>query len=1089
MKISRPLFLVLFTCLAFAPPARSQAARAWQGTVDLPTYAIGEEDPFPPFPIAGRHRVYPYTMLDDLTDRLETKSYKALYLENEYLKAIVLPEMGGRLYSLYDKVNHHEVFYRNEVVKYGLVALRGAWISGGVEFNFPDGHTVVTVSPVSSTYKQNSDGSATVVVGDMDQVTDMHWEVAMTLRPHEARLEQKVTLFNSTPLTNLYWFWANAAVPATEDMQFIYPMREANPHHRGEIWTYPVHDGIDYSWYKNVRVPTSLFGHQVHRTFFGAYYHQADYGVVHTADYHEVPGKKVWTWGVADGGLIWTGLLTDKDGAYNEIQAGRFETQLNYEFMPPHQVDSFTEYWYPVKGMGDGFVEATSGLALNVIYVEAAPGEKPSVEVVLFPTIAAKAAKVNVKLGDKLLRSFGPISLEPMKVVHLGLPIDNLAAAKAHLSVEVESSAGRVLLHWSAADPVDGNPDLAPGAASQPEADATAHAGKPTVEELYLRGVEQEKDGNEQAAAATYEEVLQRDPGFIPALLKQTWQYYRSGDFTGARRSIASAMARDPLDPELNYAAGVIYRASARLSLAEDAFWTSIHYGGAPGPAFAQLGDIAISQKKYEDAAALLRRAVSFNPDDALAWTDLGAALRLSGDLPGASGAIDQALSRMPLLPFALAERERIAELTAEPASRAGRAAAPPAPGDWTAAFRSDAQNYLALAAWYRSLNDLASSDFILELALRKLPPQAVSPLVYYYLASNARHQERNKQANDYAAQAAAAPYDKVFPNRLEDAHVLQEELGLDPKDSRAAYLLGNFLFAHRRYDDAGRQWSQARGQGFEPPALLRNLGLYTWKIKGDLKGAEGFYERAVRLDPNEYRLYVDLDEIYAQSDALAQREKLFAQAPASVRNHDTVLVRLALLATQQKHYDQALGLLMPHRFKPWEGGAIVREMYVLANVQKGREALAAKHAREAEAAFRQALEYPRNLGVGKPDQPRDEEPLFWLGEALAAQGKNDPARDAWRQAAAEGKNAHRAGALFAGLALRRLGQEDEAAKLLGPLATPETGAKLAGPEDYYLAGLLALLENHQEQASDDFQKALKLDPSLWQARIELDQK
>ncbi|MBZ5561425.1 MAG: DUF5107 domain-containing protein [Acidobacteriia bacterium] len=304
------LFLLWVLILA-AVPAPGQTVKAWQGTMDIPTYLLGEEDPNPAFPL-GRHRIYPYTMLDDLTDQKESKVYRFIGLENEYLKAIILPDVGGRLYSLYDKVDKREVFYRNNVMKYGLVALRGAWISGGIEFNFPDGHTVITVSPVAATYHQNADGSATGVVGSEDWITGMHWEVALTLRPGSARIEQHVTLFNPTPTPNPYWYWANAAVPATPDMQFIYPMREAYPHSLS-VWSYPIHQGVDYSWYKNVRQPTSLFGRQVHRNFFGAYYHESDFGVVHVADYHEVPGKKVWTWGVADDGLIWTGLLTDHD--------------------------------------------------------------------------------------------------------------------------------------------------------------------------------------------------------------------------------------------------------------------------------------------------------------------------------------------------------------------------------------------------------------------------------------------------------------------------------------------------------------------------------------------------------------------------------------------------------------------------------------------------------------------------------------------------------------------------------------------------------------------------------------------------------
>src|SRR5713226_4393924 len=310
MKLLRIATVVGFVlCTAPIVPPSAASVRVGEGKLELPTYVLGEEDPNPPFPLLTGHSIYPYTIEDDLTDRVETKSYRAIFLENEYLKATVLPDMGGRLYSLYDKLDKREVFYRNRVVKYGLVAVRGAWISGGVEFNFPDGHTAVTVSPVASTTRENPDGSATAIVGDIDRVTGMHWEVALTLRPGAARLEQQVTLFNPTPFSNLYWYWANAAVPATDDMQFVYPMREANPHSRTEIWTYPVSKGVDYSWSKNVRQPTSLFGRQVHRNFFGAYYHQSDYGVVHVADYREVPGKKIWTWGVAGDGLIWTGLL------------------------------------------------------------------------------------------------------------------------------------------------------------------------------------------------------------------------------------------------------------------------------------------------------------------------------------------------------------------------------------------------------------------------------------------------------------------------------------------------------------------------------------------------------------------------------------------------------------------------------------------------------------------------------------------------------------------------------------------------------------------------------------------------------------
>ncbi|MGH9469712.1 MAG: DUF5107 domain-containing protein, partial [Terriglobia bacterium] len=214
-------FVALF--LIATPAARAAAVRAWEGTIEIPTYVLGPADPNPAFPLLHKEPVYPYTMMDDLTSNREPKTYRAVYLENQYLKLTILPQLGGHLYSIYDKVDHREVLYRNNVVKYGLIGPRGAWVSGGVEFSFPFAHTDVSVSPVESVIQHNPDGSVTAVVGAVDWVSNMHWEVALTLRPDTARVEQKVTLFNSTPTKHLYLFWANAAVSATDDMQYIYP--------------------------------------------------------------------------------------------------------------------------------------------------------------------------------------------------------------------------------------------------------------------------------------------------------------------------------------------------------------------------------------------------------------------------------------------------------------------------------------------------------------------------------------------------------------------------------------------------------------------------------------------------------------------------------------------------------------------------------------------------------------------------------------------------------------------------------------------------------------------------------------------------
>jgi tetratricopeptide (TPR) repeat protein len=1020
-------------------------------------------------------------LLDDLTNRREAKTYHAVFMENEFLKAIILPELGGHLYSLYDKVNKHEVFYRNNVVKYGLVSLRGAWMSGGVEFNFPNGHTVVSVSPVSFTTAQNPDGSATVVVGDVDLITEMHWEVALTLRPGQARLEQQVTLFNDTGLTNPFWYWANAAVPATEDMRFIYPMREGNPHSREEIWSYPVHDGVDYSWYKNIRHPTSIFGRQVHRNFFGAYYENSDYGVVHVADFRQVLGKKTWTWGVGDDGLIWTDLLTDHDGAYNEIQSGRFETQLEYEFLAPRRVESFTEFWYPLHGLGGGFVEATPSLALNANFVKAAAGAAQHVEVTVYPTQAIPDVRVNVKLGTETLKDFGPVALEPMTAMKLDVPVADLEAARGKLEVNVAGTNGQLFLHWSAADPIDGNPDFVPAAGVHPPSHKPADAM--TVEELYLSGVAAEKDGDEQTAEETYRAVLKRDPAYIPASVKMAWQELRAGDFPSAEKFLAPALARDDGNPEALYAAGVVYRAEQRWSKAQDMLWADLRFGGEPASAYAQLGEIALATQNYRQAIPLLYRSISYNPADAMAAADLAVAFRRAGQIADAEKVITQVMEHMPLLPYGRAERWIVQNAQ----EKAQNKPASGTPFDWAQPFSpASPEAFLQVAAWYRKLGDLDSSDAVLQFAVKQLSAVGVSPLVYYYLAANAHDRGNNAQADDFARQGQSAPYARVFPNRLADAEVIDMELRDHPLDSHALYFMGNFLFAHGRYDEAARMWTQAFGQGFEYSVLLRNLGLYAWRVKNDLLDASNFYEKAVKLAPEDYRLYTDLDELYFQTGKTVAREKLFADAPESVRERDTVVLRRARLLTQEGQYDRALAALMKHTFKPWEGGVMVREMYVLTSLQKGMRAMDQNQPAVAEAAFRQAMLYPHNLGSGKPDKPNDAEAWFWLGEALKAEGNAAGAREAWTQASEEGRESTPLARVYHGLALRRLGQNEAAAQCLDPLMQVKTGEKHPAVE-FYAAGVLDLCDGQRPQAGSQFKAAVDADPEFLPARLMLD--
>ncbi|MDE3179450.1 MAG: DUF5107 domain-containing protein [Acidobacteriota bacterium] len=1060
---------LLAPCCALSAPVH-----AWRGTIEIPTYELGPADPNPVFPLLNRNPVYPYTMLDSLGRQRAPKTYKAIFLENEYLKITILPQLGGHVYSIYDKVDRREVLYCNHVVKYGLIGPRGAWISGGIEFSFPFAHTDVTVSPVESALRYNADGSATAVVGAIDWVSGMHWEVGITLRPDTARVEQRVTLFNPTPAEHLYLFWANAAVKVTDDMQYIYPMRETisdDPYAVVQSW--PVWKGVDESWYKNNPRAMAIFARASHRNFFGVYYHKQDYGVVHVANFRQDPGKKLWTWGTAESGLIWATLLSDNDGPYGEIQSGRFFTQGYREFMPPDRVERWKEYWYPVRGLDGGVVDATKQMAINAEFAGLKGGQS-IVNVIVSPVADVDDATVILKLGSKPLREFHHVHFAPLSPVTFSAPVGSLAEARKDLAVEIQSAQHQPILRWSAAEPIDGNSDFTPAAGTSLRKPVIS--SKTPVQALFLHGLFLEKQGNLQEALKVYDQALQRDLGYVPALLRLAWHSYAAADFMESESLIRRALKREPESPAAHYAEGVVERAAGRLSLAKNAFWDSIHYGGPVAPSLLELGEIAIREGNYAQGAGLLRRAAANNAGDALALADYAAAQRLAGNSRAAMQTSADALQKMPLLPFALAEQW----LDGSNAGTGNPTAAP-----WTRILSGDPENYLAVAAWYHRLGAWRSSDLVLALAERSQPAQDLSPMIYYYLASNARREGNSSKAHEDALKAASMRCEQVFPNSVTDAAVLKEAVDQNPADSHAKYALGNFLFAHGRYSDASGLWLKALNEGFNNPVLLRNLGVYEWRVTKGLPAAAQYYSSAIKLTHDDFRLYADLDKIYTEGGNTLARARLFESAPADVLQQDPVRARYALLLLEQSKYGQALGELINHQFEPWEGGVEIHQIFARANIEKGKQALANRDPAGAEHDFRAAMEYPANLGVGKPYQPDDQEPLYWLGEALHAQHRNSEAESAWKLAAKGASSGQ--GEIYAALALAKLGHHEEAKQMLERSAHA-FARPAARSYDYFISGLAERYRHRAPLARENFLHALGLDPLFWQARVALNE-
>ena len=171
---------ILFGIVLLLPFPAWAKATAWVGQIVIPTYPW-EEDVNPKFwALEGANKLsttvkgqitYPYTMQDHLLRTKVDRTYKVVFLENEYLKVICLPELGGRLHSVFDKTTHQEMFHLNHVIKPGMIAMRGAFISGGVEWNAgPQGHTVTIVSPVDVVCGESPDGSAFIEINNQEKI-------------------------------------------------------------------------------------------------------------------------------------------------------------------------------------------------------------------------------------------------------------------------------------------------------------------------------------------------------------------------------------------------------------------------------------------------------------------------------------------------------------------------------------------------------------------------------------------------------------------------------------------------------------------------------------------------------------------------------------------------------------------------------------------------------------------------------------------------------------------------------------------------------------------------------------------------------
>ncbi len=989
------LFLVILLLSAWG--AAWGQTRAWQGSIVIPTYGWAEDINPQFWALEDRVKfsttvkgaiVYPYTMQDHLYRTKEDRTYKALFLENEYLKVTCLPELGGRLHSVLDKTTGQETFHLNNVIKPSMIAMRGAFISGGVEWNAgPQVHTVTILSPVDALVGIDPDGSAYLEVSNLEKTLRTRWTVRVTLHPGRAYLDEQIRISNPVDAVNPYYFWNCTAFPCRAGTRFIYPMTLGTDHYGVEFFNWPVNEDRDLSWLKNYETWASIFAVDCVFDFFGAYDVDADRGIVQVANHYELSGKKAWTWGQWDFGLVSQKNLTDDDGPYIEVQSGPLPTQSDYGMLMPRQEVAWREWWYPVHGLGDGFEFATKDLAVQTMRDEG------KCQLRLLATgVFPKAVCSIDRDGEELLTE--RLDLSPAEPLRVTVPWD----ATKPVNVTVTTADGQVLASFVTPLPI---PEVTPPPRSNV---LNTSDEKLTLQEKVFKARKYDLATRRKQARAGYELVLAEDADHAEALLGLAVLDLEAGLYDDAIQRLDRALRRDPDNGPAWYFQGVSHLKAGHLDEALACARQGVRYVQTCSLCFDLAGRAHAGLGQYRQALEAFAKAVGANPRDTKARDHWLLALYAAGDQRDAFDLVGSAITSNPtdLVPraiLALRGRREMVRFVQEARDFVGE-------DDFE--MLETSLVFADLGLWSQAQRILA------DVCVDAVAESQRSPLPLYYLAYFAWRSGDVMASDDYLRQASSTYRDGIFPSRPEALEIFKYAIERDPNDANAYLHLGN-LYAHLgRVTEAGEHWQRAVELNPSLSVAQRNLGLYAWTEENDLKEAERFYRAAIEARPSDQTLYRDLAEILIAQDRRPEAITVLESTPFEKLRRADIIIILTQAYLKEQRYTDAIDLLesTPY-FVNWEGQTVTWDLFHKAHIERGKKRFEAEDFQDALADFEAALTYPENIGVGRSNKPQEATAQYWRGRALQSLGRESDAASAYRfgAAGAEGsaqQNEHR---------------------------------------------------------------------------------
>lgn len=1046
-----------------------ESVRVWEDTLSIPTYVFDELDQHPDLFVKVRrwNIIYPYPRQDNLTKDRQVRTYRAVHLESRYLHLIVCPDLGGHLYSLLDKTSGQEAFYVNDAVRPVALGLRGAWIPLGIEWNFPVAHSPTTLTPVSCTTRQNPDGSASIIVGEVECLRRMEYTVTLTLHPDRCYLQSDVLLCNRTDYPQSFYYWANAAVSVDDNSRFIIPVRGARGHgFKGKPFPWPKSHGVDYSWHKNIQSTYGMFGANSKEEFFGAYNTARDAGVVHVADYRLVPGKKLFDWGVREAGKKWAQELTENSGPYAELQAGVFESQSDYELFPPQSAMSFTHYWVPVKKMG-GFVNVNRDAAVNL---EPAGKDSRKWRLAVNTTRELPGLSARLVLNGEVLWEC-KVDVGPERPLRQEIELTRPAGLNSGLTLELSHDTLGPVLSYRVEKPSDGKDAVESGWLDERTDKLSEKDGWKNAQRLTLQGLSLDKLGFPRLALASYKKALAEDPGYSEAQVLAGLVAARGGEWQQAKEHFTNALGREHSNSQAHYYLGVAFLETGDLVRATDEFWVALRTNDPPLRNHLQMGRVAMLEKDYAKAADWFAQVTAADgrlPRPA-AWQT--AALRHVGQLTEAAGTVKDARTRLPLSFVLAAEEYFLARDTgdtqAEKSALAGL----------VRLMDGQMNYYLETACDYIAVGLLAEAMRVLELGIEQTRQgDWVSPLLYYLLGWCQDDAGNTTAAKQTFRRAAKSGRRLAFPMGPEMERAFRRALKYFPQDTNARILLGYLLYGSVRDEEAIRQWRQASRHLTDDPVLWWCIGSGLWHT-GDVKRGIRYIKRAIGCAPETARYRHQLDQMLEEAGMDAERLKRLTGEFRRNPEDDTVRMRLASLHIDCGDHERALDLLVGHHFSSKHGVWTVTRLYQHANVGLGEAALRKGDARTALKHFQQSMTPLVSLGEDWSRFRGQAKSLYYEGLAYEALGKASSAKRAFRQAGSKELSYTTDLAVYRAMALAKLGKKAQAEQVIGKVRENMDQAIRRGvlEENYcdYIRSLIAEYEGKSAVAKRLMKKAL----------------